>query len=59
MKTKLRINQNILKFEAQLVFPSKMAQQMSALGQGVARQAGRPRTTPKTTAANHNTKYKT
>lgn len=31
VETKLRINQNILKFVAQLVFPLKMAQQMSSL----------------------------
>lgn len=31
VETKLRINQNILKFVAQLVFLLKMAQQMSSL----------------------------
>lgn len=42
METKLRINQNILKFEAQLVFPLKMARQMSSLrGRGMNREGHR------------------
>lgn len=38
VETKLRINQNILKFVAQLVFLLKMAQQMSSLRRGDERE---------------------